>query len=120
MLATYQIDTFTIIGVIAITTLIVLVSLNAFLRNQKSRPFDRQAIDPSFVLQLKNAFGFANLLSVSVEHERIKFTVENVKLVNFEQLKSLSNTGVFVKGKSITMTLDYEPKIIKKLIEKGE
>jgi phosphotransferase system IIB component len=119
MLATYQFDTFTIIGVIALATLVVLISLNAYLKNHKPKSFDRHAIEASFILSLRNAFGFDNLRQISVEHERVKFTVENIKNVNFDVLKTLSNTGVFVKGKDITMTFDYEPKLIKKLLEKG-
>ncbi len=119
MLATYQFDTFTIIGVIAIASLVVLISLNAYLKKHKPKLFDRQAIEPTFIISLKNAFGFDNLVQISVEHERVKFTVNNIKTVNFEALKTLSNTGVFVKGKDITMTFDYEPKRIKEQLEKG-
>ena len=119
MLATYQLDNFTILAIISIASLVVLVSLNAYLRKWKPKTFDRTQIDPKFILDLKNAFGFDNLISTKVEHERVKFTVNNIKTVNFETLKTLSNKGVFVKGKEITMTFDYEPKHIKKLLEKG-
>ncbi len=119
MLATYQFDTFTIIGVIAIASLVVLISLNAYLKKRKPKSFDRHAIEPTFILSLKNAFGFDNLVQITVEHERVKFTVGNIKAVNFDALKALSNTGVFVKGKEITMSFDYEPKLIKKQLEKG-
>jgi type IV secretory pathway component VirB8 len=119
MLTTYQLDTFTIIAVIALASLVVLISLNAYIRSQKKKPFDRKMIDPSFILNLKNALGFDNLLQVLVEHERVKFKVSNIKQVNFDLLKTLSNTGVFVKGKDITMTFDYEPRQIKKQLEKG-
>ncbi|MCU0105041.1 hypothetical protein N7603_05165 [Acholeplasma vituli] len=119
MLALYQLDTFTIIGVIALASLVVLISLNAYLRKRKPKPFDRTAIDSEFIQKLKNALGFDNIHTITVEHERVKFEVGNVKMVDFEALKTLSNTGVFVKGKVITMAFDYEPKLIKKNLERG-
>lgn len=119
MLATYQLDNITIIAIISIASLVVLISLNAYLSKRKTKPFDRKAIDPTFITNLKNAIGFDNLVKIAVEHERVKFTVNNIKQVNFETLKTLSNKGVFVKGKDITMTFDYEPKLIKMQIEKG-
>jgi phosphotransferase system IIB component len=119
MLSNFQFDTITIIGVVTIATLVVLISLNAYLRGRKPKENDRRAIEPQFILQLKNAFGFSNIKQITLEHERVKFTVENIKMVDLDALKSLSNKGVFVKGKDITMTFVYDPKIIKNEIEKG-
>lgn len=119
MLTTNTLDTFTIIGVIALASLIVLISLNAYLRKKPKKPFDRTEIDPEFILRLKIALGTDNLTSITVEHERVKFEIKQIKSVQFETLKTLSNTGVFVKGKTITMAFDHDPKLIKKLIERG-
>lgn len=119
MLATYQLDNITIIAIISIASLVVLISLNAYLSKRKTKPFNRMAIEPKFIQDLKNALGFDNIVKITVEHERVKFTVENIKQVNFEALKPLSNKGVFVKGKDITMTFDYEPKLVKMHLQKG-
>lgn len=119
MLSNFQFDTMTIIGVVTIATLVVLISLNGHLRGRKPKEKDRRAIEPEFILSLKNAFGLNNIKQISLEHERVKFTVEQVKLVDFELLKALSSKGVFVKGKDITMTFVYDPKSIQKALEKG-
>lgn len=112
------IDASTVITILMISVLVVIISLNLYLRKQKKKtPIN--LITDAYIEVLKEAFGIQNLVSVTIEHERVKFLIKDIKKVDLKLLKGFSKEGVFVKGKEITMTFEQNPKEIKRLVERG-
>jgi len=113
-----SIDASTVITILMLSVLVVIISLNLYLRSIKTKT-QVKPLSMAYIEVLKEALGLGNLVSVSIEHERVKFTIKDIKKADLRLLKGFSKEGVFVKSKEITMTFEQNPKEIKRLIERG-
>jgi phosphotransferase system IIB component len=118
MFLTTSIDASTVITILMLSVLVVIISLNLYLRSAKKNQTEKK-VSLAYIEVLKEALGIDNLVSVKIEHERVKFLIKDIKRADLKLLKGFSKEGVFVKSKEITMTFDQNPKEIKRLIERG-
>lgn len=118
MFLTTSIDASTVITILMLSVLVVIISLNLYLRSAKKKQTEKK-VSLAYIEVLKEALGIDNLVSVKIEHERVKFLIKDIKKADLKLLKGFSKEGVFVKSKEITMTFDQNPKEIKRLIERG-
>lgn len=120
MILSYNIDSTIIISIILICSLVVIVSLNLYLRHQKKTTNHKNELTIAHISLLKEALGVekGNLDSIKIEHNRVKFLVKDVKSTDLKLLKGFSKEGLFVKGKEITLTFEFDPKQIKEALEK--
>lgn len=118
MFLTTSIDASTVITILMLSVLVVIISLNLYLRSTKKNQTEKK-VSLAYIEVLKEALGIDNLVSVKIEHERVKFLIKDIKKADLKLLKGFSKEGVFVKSKEITMTFDQNPKEIKRLIERG-
>ena len=120
MILSINIDSTMIISIILICSLVVIVSLNLYLRHQKKTTNHKNELTIAHISLLKEALGVekGNLDSIKIEHNRVKFLVKDVKSTDLKLLKGFSKEGLFVKGKEITLTFDFDPKQIKEVLEK--
>lgn len=120
MILSFNIDSTMIISIILICSLVVIVSLNLYLRHQKKTTNHKNELTIAHISLLKEALGVekGNLDSIKIEHNRVKFLVKDVKSTDLKLLKGFSKEGLFVKGKEITLTFEFNPKQIKEALEK--
>lgn len=120
MILSFNIDSTMIISIILICSLVVIVSLNLYLRHQKKTTNHKNELTIAHISLLKEALGVekGNLDSIKIEHNRVKFLVKDVKSTDLKLLKGFSKEGLFVKGKEITLTFEFDPKQIKEVLEK--
>lgn len=120
MILSFNIDSTMIISIILICSLVVIVSLNLYLRHQKKTTNHKNELTIAHISLLKEALGVekGNLDSIKIEHNRVKFLVKDVKSTDLKLLKGFSKEGLFVKGKEITLTFEFDPKKIKEVLEK--
>ncbi len=120
MILSFNIDSTMIISIILICSLVVIVSLNLYLRHQKKTTNHKNELTITHISLLKEALGVekGNLDSIKIEHNRVKFLVKDVKSTDLKLLKGFSKEGLFVKGKEITLTFEFDPKQIKEVLEK--
>ncbi|MBM7453278.1 hypothetical protein JN09_000603 [Acholeplasma morum] len=120
MILSINIDSTMIISIILICSLVVIVSLNLYLRHQKKTTNHKNELTIAHISLLKEALGVekGNLDSIKIEHNRVKFLVKDVKSTDLKLLKGFSKEGLFVKGKEITLTFEFDPKQIKEALEK--
>lgn len=120
MILSFNIDSTMIISIILICSLVVIVSLNLYLRHQKKTTNHKNELTIAHISLLKEALGVekGNLDSIKIEHNRVKFLVKDVKSTDLKLLKGFSKEGLFVKGKEITLTFEFDPKQIKEALEK--
>ena len=120
MILSINIDSTMIISIILICSLVVIVSLNLYLRHQKKTTNHKNELTIAHISLLKEALGVekGNLDSIKIEHNRVKFLVKDVKSTDLKLLKGFSKEGLFVKGKEITLTFEFDPKQIKEVLEK--
>ncbi len=120
MILSVNIDSTMIISIILICSLVVIVSLNLYLRHQKKTTNHKNELTIAHISLLKEALGVekGNLDSIKIEHNRVKFLVKDVKSTDLKLLKGFSKEGLFVKGKEITLTFEFDPKQIKEVLEK--
>jgi hypothetical protein len=120
MILSFNIDSTMIISIILICSLVVIVSLNLYLRHQKKTTNHKNELTIAHISLLKEALGVekGNLDSIKIEHNRVKFLVKDVKSTDLKLLKGFSKEGLFVKGKEITLTFEFDPKQIKLALEK--
>ena len=116
MIITSFFDPSIIITVLLMIVLVVSISLNLYLRKKKPST-QRKAISKAYIEVLKEALGQDNLTAVKIEHERVKFIINDIKKCDLKILKGFSKEGVFVKGKEITMAFNENPNDIKKYLE---
>ncbi|MDY0209992.1 MAG: hypothetical protein RBQ91_01115 [Acholeplasma sp.] len=117
MILSYSIDARMLITILLICSLVVIFSLNLYIRHLNKKTSVIKTLSDAHILVLKEALGIDNLESIRIEHKRVKFLVKDVKKADLKLLKGFSTEGLFVKGKEITLTFEYEPEHIKKALE---
>lgn len=97
-----------IIALIIVGTIILIVKAN----NPK-----KVRIDQEFIRTLVGYLGeINNILDVKVDNGRVKFLVEDLEKVSFDDIKKISTAGVFITGNNIKMLFQYDAETIKKAI----
>ncbi len=99
-----------VVGVAIIVTIILLAIKNKGPKKIK--------IDAEFINNLVNVLGGkSNVLSVTNENGRIKFELEDLELAKLEDLKALSNSGVFVTNNTVKTLFPHDAKTISNAIK---
>lgn len=99
---------------IFLTLLIIVILLILFVKKRKPK----HVVDLKFVDDLLNAFGSnKNIKSINLDTNRLKVEVIDLKIVNLERIKELSNSGVFVTNNTIKALFSYNSDVLKKEIE---
>ena len=105
---------FVILPVVAAIIIVILVVILLKLKkgNKKIK------VDAEFINNLVNVLGGkTNILSVTNENGRIKFELEDLELAKLEELKSLSNSGVFVTNNTVKTLFPHDAKTISNAIK---
>lgn len=96
--------------VLLLSIVIILVLKN---KNKKIR------VDSSFIDNILNYLGGVNnLLSTEVENGRLRLKVNDLDVVNFDGLKSMTESGVFVTGDCVKILFKTDSKLIKEELDK--
>jgi phosphotransferase system IIB component len=91
--------------VAAVATLVAILIFMLVIRSKKPFP---EPVDQSFLDNLVIALGGKeNILKAEKEHQRLKVTVENVKLLQSATLKELE-LAAFLKGKEVTLLVKHQ------------
>lgn len=79
----------------------------------------KNTISVAFIDSLLVALGTkSNIIDVEVEQGRLKILVNDLELVNLDQIKSLTDSGVFVTGNYIKVLFREDSQEIKKALTK--
>ena len=109
--------TYLIIAGIAIA--IILIAILALFLYKKYKDKTGSNINSAFLDALFLYIGgINNILGVEVEQARLKMEVKDLELVDLEQLKTLTDKGIFVTGNVVKALFKDDALTIKKEIEK--
>lgn len=101
------------VGSILLLGLVIALVLIFKNKNKKIK------VDSSFIDNiLKHLGGASNLLATEVENGRLRLKVNDLDIVNFEGLKSMSESGVFVTGDCVKILFKTDSKLIKEELDK--
>ena len=76
-------------------------------------------VDEEFIESLLLGLGgFENIKNVSVDNGRVKFTLINLDILNYDAIKSVSTTGAFISGYSLKLLFKYESELIADVLVK--
>lgn len=78
--------------------------------------FNKKKLEPTIdVSNIINAIGKSNIKNIEQVQKRVRIQVKDIKTVNLEQLKEVSN-GVFITGDKLVLTfIDKTEEIVKAL-----
>ncbi|MBU1093656.1 MAG: hypothetical protein KKH01_04255 [Firmicutes bacterium] len=100
LVTTFTTQYLILLGVI----LLLIIALIIYLLTRKKKPV-QSSISLEYLNDLYAALGGAsNILNVKREHQRLQVKVDQMKLVDAQQLKTLE-IPAFVKGKEITLLI---------------
>lgn len=98
---------------IAIVGLILLLGCLLLFFGWKKKSSSKTLVDTDFLNRLWNALGSKeNISEAKVDHERLKLTVKDLEAVQFDVLKEMSPSGVFVMGNQIKIRLQIEAEVL--------
>ncbi len=101
--------------ILIICFVLIIIPICILLLKKKSK---KPVIDNKFVDELINYYGgFSNILDIKIDNARLKVLVKNLKQVDLESIKKVSNSGVFVSGNNIKALFNYNSDILKKELE---
>ena len=104
-----------IIIVVSLLLLVGLILLIVLLSKKKKKKI---IIDDAFIDNLIGLLGNVNnISSVNVDNGRLKIEVLNLDLVNFDELKKISESGVFITGNVIKTLFKLDSFEIKKALD---
>lgn len=106
---------FIIIPAIIVLAIIILVVVLLIKKNKGPKKIK---VDSEFINTLVTVLGGKeNVLSVTNENGRIKFELEDLELAKLEELKSLSQNGVFVTNNTVKTLFPHDAKTISNAIK---
>lgn len=101
----------------AVVVAIIIVLLIVLLLKKNKGP-KKIKVDTEFINTLVNVLGGkANVLNVTNENGRIKFQLEDLELAKLEELKALSQSGVFVTNNTVKTLFPHDAKTISNAIK---
>ena len=104
-----------LIIVVSIVVLVRLVLLIVLLSKKKKK---RIVVDEEFINNLISLLGdTSNILETNVDNGRLKIQVKNLDLVNFEKIKEIAESGVFITGNTIKTLFKLDSFEIKKALD---
>jgi phosphotransferase system IIB component len=108
----------TILLFVIIVPVVLVLSLVVFLILKNKKGNKKIKIDAEFINNLVDILGGKeNVLSVTNENGRIKFELEDLELAKLEDLKALSNSGVFVTNNTVKTLFPHDAKTISNAIK---
>ena len=116
---------FLYIGIVLATILLIGVILyfTCGLRSKRDnkKSVERVNVDESFMTLLLAGLGnISNIESVAIDNGRIKFKIKDLDIINAEQLKELSTSGVFITGSNVKLLFKYDSNtILEELVKRG-
>ena len=106
---------FIIIPAIIVLAIIILVVVLLVKKNKGPKKIK---VDSEFINTLVTVLGGKeNVLSVTNENGRIKFELEDLELAKLEELKALSQNGVFVTNNTVKTLFPHDAKTISNAIK---
>lgn len=107
-----------IIIVSVIVSLILLFCFSVLFLYFKKKN-QKNTISEAFIDSLLLALGSkSNIVDVQVEQGRLKILVNDLELVNLDQIKALTDSGVFVTGNYIKVLFREDSEQVKKALTK--
>ena len=116
---------FLYIGIVLATILLIGIILyfTCGLRSKRDnkKSIERVNVDESFIMLLLEGLGnISNIENVSIDNGRIKFRIRDLDIINAEQLKELSTSGVFITGSNVKLLFKYDSNtILEELVKRG-
>lgn len=93
---------------ISIAILAILLMTILIMMIKRSKKHVEEPIQEDYLDQLVLALGGKNnIIKAMKEHQRLKVTVENIKLLNQNILKELE-LAAFLKGKEVTLLVKHQ------------
>lgn len=106
-----------IIVVSGLAILLLAFAITAYLIVKKKN--SKSIVNEPFIAALKLSLGgIDNVEKTEVEQGRLRITVNDLDLVKLEDLKVLTETGVFVTGNTIKVLFKEDSELVKKALEK--
>lgn len=106
----------TIILFVVIGVLLVVFSILIFLYFKVFKK--KVVVDNEYIGNIVSILGnIENVNEVSVENNRLRFTIVDLDLVNFEGLKELCSNGVFITGNVVKCLFKIESSTIAREIK---
>lgn len=94
---------------IAIAIIVLLITSVFFITFFRSKKRFVEPINQVFLDQLVQALGgMDNIIQATKEHQRLKVSVQNMKLLDANSLKTLQ-LAAFLKGKEVTLLIKNQP-----------
>ena len=103
-------------GIVLGTALLIgIIFFFAFgLRSKrKENTSEHVKVDEEFIETLLLGLGGAdNIKTVSLDNGRVKFTLNDLDVLNYDAIKSISSTGAFITGNNLKLLFKYESGLI--------
>ena len=104
-----------LIIVVSLVVLVGLILLIVLLSKKKKKKI---VVDEEFINNLIDLLGNTdNILETNVDNGRLKIQVKNLDLVNFEKIKEIAESGVFITGNTIKTLFKLDSFEIKKALD---
>lgn len=110
-----------IILIVVITAILFLIlfGLIFFLLKKKKPKKSEIEIDQAYVESIVHHLGEKdNILEIIVDETKLKIKVKDLKKVDLNGLKEMTEGGVFVTSNTIKILFKYESKALKQALEK--
>ena len=86
---------------------------------RKENKTEHVIVDEEFVQTLLVGLGgLENIKTVSVDNGRVKFTLNDLDVLNYDAIKSISTTGAFITGYNLKLLFKYESELIVDVLTK--
>ena len=80
---------------------------------RKENVSEHVKVDEEFIETLLLGIGgLENIKTVSLDNGRVKFTLNNLEVLNYDAIKSISTTGAFITGNNLKLLFKYESGLI--------
>ena len=116
---------FLYIGIVLATILIIgaILYFTCGLRSKRDnkKVSEHVIVDEVFMSTLLSGLGsLSNIEGVSIDNGRIKFRIKDLDIINAEQLKEISTSGVFITGLNVKLLFKYDSNtILDELVKRG-
>lgn len=104
---------FTIIGILSVIMVIIIVFLITKKKNSKSV---EKRISKEELERIVNAIGIDNILELSIEQQRLRLVLKDIKKVNAKELTELK-IPAFLKGNELKLLIKNNSKEVYKYLE---
>ncbi len=106
------------IGICVAVFLLLLLLIILLIKRNKKPKIKKINIDEEFIKTLLQGLGgLTNIKEMTIDNGRLKFNINNLKLLDKEAIDVVSQSGVFITGSSVKMLFKYDSNDIKNALE---